>query len=656
MQTTEMDNTETDGGDFGSITLIATGRHNEFSDGSEVFLLGVLDRDSGSQTSLSTVEMTEGWTVTRDVDGGPGYPTFSLGLRGTHGQVVLWPPSEKSELLLLRHPWSGIANITINDRAYELDLYSPETELVVWSIATQAIEKLDVALVEQAAFLKDAPTTAMPVEVKDPVNENMLRIRALGESNPKSLGTEVCILEIQPLGYGIQADLGRLAKQFDWISDYDISIAERVWPQTMKASSGEAFLRCDEHGSLFLLRHAWSGLVEITFGDQSMVFDLYCDGNEVLEVPLGSLKSMDVALGETAGTQSVPHFMKDAASSSRDAKTRFYENRLQHMDPSLPTGLFVPRWKGVALSTETLLPQALPIPHLETGHPDDITDVDTSFYADMLLASGIRHFVISGGDTFNLDIIHKVRKVAPDTRFDLLWHSNYLQMGEAHDWQLLRHWIRAAKDGIITRIAVVKAGMEDWFQAIGLDAVFIPNMVPFDVDGVQASTVQDCVGIWLSGSTQYRKMPHASIVATTMLDGVALKASGLDGSARRLVADARTPFRQIWADPLPREQLHKEMRETGLTFYVTLSECSPMLPLESFSLGVPCLVGPASHLFRDHEELSRRLIVMKPMSPGEIAEKARDALASQAELMQLYRGYYRDTEQQIRDGVAALTR
>jgi hypothetical protein len=78
------------------------------------------------------------------------------------------------------------------------------------------------------------------------------------------------------------------------------------------------------------------------------------------------------------------------------------------------------------------------------------------------------------------------------------------------------------------------------------------------------------------------------------------------------------------------------IRDTHLTLYVTFSECSPMLPLESFSVGTPCLVGPTSHLFEDDEFLRSRLVVPAPDRADVIAQWIEGALAERDALVRAY--------------------
>ena len=53
--------------------------------------------------------------------------------------------------------------------------------------------------------------------------------------------------------------------------------------------------------------------------------------------------------------------------------------------------------------------------------------------------------------------------------------------------------------------------------------------------------------------------------------------------------------------PIPRNELIKRLANNDLNLYVTFSECAPMLPLESFEVGVPCLTGNNHHYFKNTE-------------------------------------------------------
>jgi hypothetical protein len=234
-----------------------------------------------------------------------------------------------------------------------------------------------------------------------------------------------------------------------------------------------------------------------------------------------------------------------------------------------------------------------------------------------------------------------------------VWHANYLQLGEEGDWRLFQQWLRAHEDGLVTRIGLTKSGFDRVLRHAHVDAISLPQFLPICPEQFTSAKVANVAGIWLSGSSLYRKLPHVMIAAVKLMNSFYLRGAGLGADGLALVSALDVPFLQVLEDPLPRERLLMEIPETVVSLYVTISECSPMLPIESFSVGVPCLIGPSCHLFRDHEFLRRMLIVNQPYNAGVIAEMAQAAVLRREELLVAYRSYNKETEIQAR---AALSR
>ena len=67
---------------------------------------------------------------------------------------------------------------------------------------------------------------------------------------------------------------------------------------------------------------------------------------------------------------------------------------------------------------------------------------------------------------------------------------------------------------------------------------------------------------------------------------------------------------------------------------VTLSECHPMSPMESYLTGVPCLVSATSSLFRDDPDLYEVTTVAEADNPQAIAEHALLLLEDRAEVVE----------------------
>jgi hypothetical protein len=92
-------------------------------------------------------------------------------------------------------------------------------------------------------------------------------------------------------------------------------------------------------------------------------------------------------------------------------------------------------------------------------------------------------------------------------------------------------------------------------------------------------------------------------------------------------------------NPLSHDQTIEKMGQMHLNMNISLTECAPMLPLESLSVGVPCLFGPTSHYFQDHAWLHQHLVVPFPDDAYTIAEWARKALEQRTEIINQYKKY-----------------
>jgi hypothetical protein len=95
------------------------------------------------------------------------------------------------------------------------------------------------------------------------------------------------------------------------------------------------------------------------------------------------------------------------------------------------------------------------------------------------------------------------------------------------------------------------------------------------------------------------------------------------------------------AEAIPQTDMPAFLASNTINLYVTLSECAPMLPLESLAEGVPCLFGPNNHFFSDHPYLRSRLVVDIPDSETRIAEYARTAIEERHKIITEYREYAR---------------
>ena len=77
------------------------------------------------------------------------------------------------------------------------------------------------------------------------------------------------------------------------------------------------------------------------------------------------------------------------------------------------------------------------------------------------------------------------------------------------------------------------------------------------------------------------------------------------------------------------------MSKCDITLYVTFLECAPMLPLESFYVGTPCITGNNHHYFKG-TELEKYLVVTNEEDATKIADKVLLCMNNRDKVLSLY--------------------
>ena len=87
---------------------------------------------------------------------------------------------------------------------------------------------------------------------------------------------------------------------------------------------------------------------------------------------------------------------------------------------------------------------------------------------------------------------------------------------------------------------------------------------------------------------------------------------------------------------IPTEELLKRIQQNSVNIYPTFTENAPMFPLESFEMGVPCLLGNNNDYFVG-TKLGEYVILTKEDDPIYIKNKILECIEHKDEIMKLYR-------------------
>jgi hypothetical protein len=280
-----------------------------------------------------------------------------------------------------------------------------------------------------------------------------------------------------------------------------------------------------------------------------------------------------------------------------------------------------PRWRGVRTAAHAF------------GDPVVETD-DAAYHAraivDGAAGAGVEILVVHGFPPGSEVLLGLAHEAGLSTR--AVGHSSFAQHGaEAGEAAVMSTLTDLLSSGTLDRIGFVKAGMAEVFEALGYPAAYTPNRAPV-VPAIEPMPLGD-------GS------PHVGVFAApfwrknvvTQLGAVAL----IDGARAHVMERPGVAFLERLAvtehGELPWEHFVRLQGSVDLNLCVTLSECHPLSPVESYLSGVPCLLSRTSALFRDDPGLWESVTVSEADDPVAIAAAAERLLADAGDVVRLAR-------------------
>ncbi len=291
-----------------------------------------------------------------------------------------------------------------------------------------------------------------------------------------------------------------------------------------------------------------------------------------------------------------------------------------------------PDWRGVRSTVENLFDHRLYL-------RDDLSNDRVPGLVEAILASEAAIIVFNGLPRTHGRLIRALKAREPRRRLLAIWLGNFMQLGEPLEWRGLNDLIAWAGEGLISRLGFVKRGMAEVFERRGLPTASILSYVrQISHEASEPMENGPHVGLFAVESI-WRKLPHTMLAAASLLPHVTVWATGQDERAGAVARMVGVDFRRLSEHALPHEAMASTLAGMHVNLYVTLSECAPMLPLESLSVGSPCLMGPSAPYFDEDPDLRRQLVVASPDDAAQIADLARSAIDQRMSIIHRYRRF-----------------
>ena len=214
-----------------------------------------------------------------------------------------------------------------------------------------------------------------------------------------------------------------------------------------------------------------------------------------------------------------------------------------------------------------------------------------------------------------------LKKQLPNIKIYLIWHGSFTQQTiEDHICRfnsLYPHFNKIDKFGF------VKDNMAEVFNRSGIKAEFIPNRIN-ETPTYQNKNVNKIPKIGILSRFLWHKNNMNQIIAASLFSKKEIHTLEIPNI---LYLSKLINNDLISHQFLPHEKYKKILSEMDINLYISLTECYPMVFIESLMCGVPCLVGKTSEfIFDDQKELAKYLVVQNPEDIFEIEEKIKTVL------------------------------
>jgi hypothetical protein len=245
--------------------------------------------------------------------------------------------------------------------------------------------------------------------------------------------------------------------------------------------------------------------------------------------------------------------------------------------------------------------------------------------------AGVEVVVIQGwppGAGQFVDLLHR-----EGLRTGCVLHSSPAQHGaEGGEAIVVEEILALGRSGVLDAVGMAKAGVHAAFAALGYEVAYVPNRVPV-LPAFERMDLGPGTNVGVFAEPLWRKN------VVTQLMAVAAIEKGRAHVMRRPAVHYLEGLEITEHGQLPWEEFIALQSSVDLNLYVTLSECHPSTPQESYLAAVPCLVSRVSSVFRDDPVLWDLTSVDEADNPATIALGAARLLEARDEAVERARAW-----------------
>jgi len=288
-------------------------------------------------------------------------------------------------------------------------------------------------------------------------------------------------------------------------------------------------------------------------------------------------------------------------------------------------------WIGTATSARTLFDNNISMKPIE-----DVYEVEK--LVSNILEYGCETIIFSTFAEGWDQIVRGLKKQNDKIKIKILWHGGFALNVEDYDWLRFKEIFTLYSLDLIDNLGFVKKSMYDFFNKKGYKNIsFVMNYIelPDDIPVIEKKKSKNVrIGLYASGE-RWVKNFYNQLAAISQVKNAVVECIPFNYKVKEFARILN--INMIGQESgLPREEMLQRMASNDLNVYVTFTECAPLMPLESFELGVPCVMGNNHHYF-ENTTLRELVVVEEADNADAISKKIEFVLRNKDEIMKQYK-------------------
>lgn len=342
-------------------------------------------------------------------------------------------------------------------------------------------------------------------------------------------------------------------------------------------------------------------------------------------------------------------FKKDLETEvAEKAVKEIREIREKNKGEEIPYIVFYhPEWLGVANSTKGLFKNYVGL--MSTNQKQNRKKI-----IDAIIESEVKQIICSQLVDGWIELIQELKGKKPSIKIKVLWHANNYETMSDFTWGLNKKVIELYNAKLVDGLAFVKKTMAEFYKAKGYNAYYLLNNVKSEQfenlkkskhsKNVKKEEGEIRVGIYNSHSRELKNV-FTQIFASSLLENSSVDIVPSSDDIEEYVKKMGIKHTSI-NKFIDVNELMQRIQENDINIYPTFTECSPMFPMESFEMGVPCLIGNNNDYFLG-SKLREYVCVNREDDPILIKNMILNVLENKEEIMKLYREWKKDFNKDI---------